>query len=341
MASYTFYPGCSLQKSARPYFDSLMAISSVLNLDIKEIPDWNCCGATEYIAVHHVAAYALAGRNLALAAQMANGDPASHTVMAACSLCYLNLAKTDSYMRDDPQLNAQVNEALAAGGLTYTPGTLRVRHLLDIIIKDIGLDLVKSKVVKPLKGLRIAPYFGCMIARPDRSNRWDNVEHPVALDRLMRALGAEVVDYPMKTHCCGGHMTQINTPVAYELIRRLVHGAAEYNADLMVTLCPMCQLNLDAYQTEMNRYFHTNYRMPILYFTQLMGVAFGLEPETLGLGKEFVDSRPALGRIGVELPPPEAELAAVTPKPRPKKAEKGAKVGLPMPQMPGDEEVSE
>jgi heterodisulfide reductase subunit B len=163
------------------------------------------------------------------------------------------------------------------------------------------------------------------------------VEHPVALDRLMKAIGVEVVDYPMKTHCCGGHMTQINAPAAYELIRRLVHGAAEYEADALVTLCPMCQLNLDAYQAEMNRFFRTNYRMPVLYFTQLMGLAFGATPEALGLGREFVDSRPALSRIGVELPAPEAEVETPAARASRKKA---AKEGLPMPSMPGDEEVS-
>jgi heterodisulfide reductase subunit B len=335
MTTYMFYPGCSLQRSARPYLDSLMAIAGPIGLEIVEIPDWNCCGATEYVSVHHLAAHALVGRNLALAAAQANG---TRTVMAACSACYLNLARTDSYMQEDADLNAEVNDALAAGGLNYKPGSVRVRHLLDIIVNDIGLDVVRSKVVKPLKGLRIAPYYGCMIARPDRSNRWDNVEHPVALDRLMKAIGVEVVDYPMKTHCCGGHMTQINAPAAYELIRRLVHGAAEYHADVMVTLCPMCQLNLDAYQAEMNRFFRTNYRMPVLYFTQLMGLAFGATPEALGLGREFVDSRPALSRIGVELPAPEAEVETPAARASRKKA---AKEGLPMPSMPGEEEVSE
>ena len=126
-----------------------------------------------------------------------------------------------------------------------------------------------------------------MIARPDRDNRWDNVEHPVAMDKLLSALGAEVIDFPLKTHCCGGHMTQINLPVAYELIRRLVHAATEYRADVMVVLCPMCQLNLDAYQAEVNHYFHTDYHMPVLYFTQLMGLAFGLPPKQLGFGKEM------------------------------------------------------
>jgi heterodisulfide reductase subunit B len=176
-----------------------------------------------------------------------------------------------------------------------------------------------------------------MIARPDRDNRWDNVEHPVALDRLMQTLGAEVVDFPLKTHCCGGHMTQINLPVAYELIRRLIHGAAEYHANAMVVLCPMCQLNLDAYQSEVNRYFNTNYHVPIIYFTQLMGLAFGLEPDALGFGREFVDTRPALSRIGVELPPSEPEQAPADVRRARRKKEKE---GLPMPRMPGREETT-
>jgi heterodisulfide reductase subunit B len=335
MSKYIFYPGCSMQRTARPYLDSLMAIRELIGIDLDEIQDWNCCGATEYVAVHNLASFALIGRNLALAAQQANG---TRTVMAGCSLCFLNLAKTDSYMQYDPALNRQVNSALAMGGLKYVPGSLQVRHLLDLVVNDVGLETVKSKVVRPLKGLRVAPYYGCMIARPDRDHRWDNVEHPMAMDRLMTVLGAEVVDFPLKTHCCGGHMTQINLPVAYDLIRILVHGAAQYRADVMVTLCPMCQLNLDAYQAEMNRYFHTSYQMPILYFTQLMGLAFGLEPEVLGLGREFVDSGPALSRIGIEVPVVEAEPAAPKPKARRTKKEKK---GLPMPRMPGSEEANQ
>ncbi len=335
MSKYIFYPGCSLQRTARPYLDSMMAICDAIGIELEEIQDWNCCGATEYIAVHHLAAYALIARNLALAAQQANG---TRTVTAACSACYLNLAKTDSYLRNDPALNEQVNTALAAGGLQYVPGTVKIRHLLDLIINDVGLEKVKSKVVRPLSGLRVAPYYGCMIARPDREHRWDNVEHPMALDRLMKVLGAEVVDYPLKTHCCGGHMTQINLPVAYELIRQLIHGAAQYRTDVIVTLCPMCQLNLDAYQGDMNRYFHTSDQMPILYFTQLMGLAFGLEPDALGIGREFVDARPALSRIGIELPGGEQEVAASAPRARRVKKEKA---GLPMPRMPGNEEADQ
>jgi heterodisulfide reductase subunit B len=316
-----FYPGCSMQRNARPYLDSLMAIRESLGLELEEVADWNCCGATEYMSVHRVAAHALVGRNLALARGQTDG---ADTLTAGCSACYLNLAKTDQQMREDPRLRATVNEALAAGGLSYEPGSLKVRHLLDVVCNDVGYDAVKAKVVRPLYGLKLAPYYGCQVVRPDPDSRWDDREHPVAMDRLLRALGAEVVDYPLKTQCCGGHMTVIGPEVAYGLIRRLVNGAVSAGADAIVTLCPMCQLNLDAYQIEMNKFFKTDYAVPVLYFTQLMGLAFGRTPAELGIGKEFVAAAPALARIQND-PPAAAEVK--------KKRRPRIEDGLPMPRM--------
>jgi heterodisulfide reductase subunit B len=330
MTTYLFYPGCSMESSAKAYYESLMAICSPLSLDLDEIHDWNCCGATEYVGISLTPAYALITRNLALAAQQANGVK---TVVAPCSACYLNLAKADHYMQEKPVLGQKVNVALAAGGLHYDPGTLQIRHLLDVIINDIGLEAVQKKVVKPLKGLRVAPYLGCMVPRPDYEKRWSDHEHPTELDRLLKVLGAEVIDFPLKTHCCGGHMTQISPSTAFELIRRLIHSADQYKADLMVTLCPMCQMNLDAYQAETNRHFKTNYHMPILFFTQLMGLAFGLDPKELGFGRELVSTQAALGKIGIEVPPPEEA--------QPRQPKRAKKEGLPMPRMPGKEEVTQ
>jgi heterodisulfide reductase subunit B len=239
----------------------------------------------------------------------------------------LNLAKADHYMQERLSLNKSVNIALAAGGLHYAPGSLQIRHVLDVIIHDIGLDKVKQLVQKPLKGLRVAPYLGCMVPRPDYEKRWSNPEYPTELDWLLKALGADVIDFPLKTHCCGGHMTQISPNTAYTLIHRLISSAAQYQADLMVTLCPMCQMNLDAYQNEMNRHMHTQFQMPIVFFTQLMGLAFGMDPKGLGFGRELVSARRALSRIGVEAPEPiEAETARKPRKPK--------KEGLPMPAMP-------
>ncbi len=240
--------------------------------------------------------------------------------MAACSACYLNLSKADHYMGEDKAFGKKVNEALAAGGLHYDAGQLVVRHLLDVIFNDVGLDKVKEKVVKPLTGLRVASYIGCMVPRPDYNNNSSDTEHPHELDDLLKALGAEVIDFPLKTACCGGHMTQIGPDTAFEMIRRLISAADQYKADALVALCPMCQMNLDAFQGQMNGYFNTNYKMPILFFTQLMGIAFGEKPEKLGFGSEFVSAHDAMRRIGVQTPVPESS------KPLPKKP-----AGLPMP----------
>jgi len=317
-----------MESSAKAYNDSLMAIKDSLGLSLEEIHDWNCCGATEYLGISTTPAYALISRNLALAYNQSNG---MDTVVAPCSACYLNLAKADHYMNERPALGVRVNKALEAGGLKYDPGSLKIRHLLDVIINDVGLDAVEAKVTRPLHGLRLAPYLGCMVPRPDYEKRWSDYEYPDELDRLLKVLGAEVIDFPLKTHCCGGHMTQISPATAFELIRRLISSADQYKADMMVTLCPMCQMNLDAYQGETNHFFHTNYHMPIMFFTQLMGLAFGKDPQELGFGKELVDARQALSRIGVEVP----EEAPPARKPRRTK-----KKGLPMPVMPGEEEES-
>jgi len=318
MNKYLFYPGCSMESSAKAYMESINTILEPLDLGFEEIDDWNCCGATEYLGINLIPAYSLIARNLALAAKQMNG---TRTLVAPCSACYLNLAKADHYMRERPSLGTKVNDALKAGGLQYVPGSLDVRHLIDILVYDIGLEAIRDKVVHPLTGLRIAPYMGCMLPRPDYQNRWSDHEHPTELDDLLRALGAEVIDYPLTTSCCGGHMTQIGPETAFELIRRLVADADDRGAHLMATVCPMCQMNIDAYQNEMNHFFDTDYHMPVLFFTQLMGLAFGREPEELGIGTELVSSREALANIGVEVPVPQEPAV-----PRRKKDE-----GLPMP----------
>jgi len=317
MSNYIFYPGCSMESSAKAYYHSVMAVCKTLDIKLKEIDDWNCCGATEYLSLDRMPAYSLIARNLALAEKQADG---SKTVVAPCSACYLNLAKADHYMHEDQAFGNKINEALAADGLHYTPGEIAVRHLLDVVLNDIGLDAVKAKVVKPLTGLRVAPYIGCMLPRPDYGKRYSDTEYPYELDNLLKALGAEVIDFPLKTACCGGHMTQIGPDTAFELIRRLVSSADNYKADVLVALCPMCQMNLDAFQGQMNGYFKTNYKMPILFFTQLMGIAFGQKPEELGFGSEFVSAREAMSRIGVQTPEP-VEAAPAAKKP----------AGLPMP----------
>lgn len=316
---YSYFPGCSLERNAAAYHLSTLAVAKALDMEFKEVEDWNCCGATEYVSLNLIASYALIARNLAQASK-GNG---SQSLVAPCSACYLNLRKCDKYMGESKGLAGKVNQALAAGGLSYKPGSLKVRHLLDVVVNDIGYDAVAAKVTRPLQGLKVAPYYGCMIVRPEFNGQFDSTEFPTTLDNLLEALGAEVVDFPVKAQCCGGHMTQISESTGFDLIRRIVKTAGDKKADLIATLCPMCQLNLDAFQGAMNNHFKTGYKMPVLYFTQLMGIAFGMDPGALGIGDELVDARPALGKIGSEQPVAEARPA------RPKRDDKS----LPMPKM--------
>ncbi len=332
MSHYLYYPGCSMESSAAAYRESLETVLGPLGIRLEEIDDWNCCGATEYVGISLLPAYALIARNLALAARQADG---TRTLVAACSACYLNLAKADHYLQESRTLAANVNSALGAGGLAYRAGSVTVRHLLEVIITDVGLDAVRAAVSRPLSGLRVAPYLGCMVPRPDPDHRWTDHERPRELDLLLAALGAEVVDYPLKTECCGGHMTQISPAIGFELIRRLIAEATRLGADLMVTVCPMCQMNVDAFQGETNRHFGTHYRMPILFYTQLMGLAFGREAREVGIGRELVDARPALARIGLPVPSTAAEETPETKAARIEAAHR-RRQALPMPPMPGD-----
>jgi heterodisulfide reductase subunit B len=289
---FAYYPGCSLEVNSAAYDVSVRAIADVFGIDLVEIDDWNCCGATEFFSQDELTAAAVVARNLALV------EPGLKQLVAPCAACFLNLKKTDRLMADDPHLGAQIRQALSAGGLDYEAGRVRVRHILDVLHDDLGEEVVRQKVVRPLSGLRIAPYYGCQWVRPLADV--DNTEYPMKMDSLFKWLGAEVVDYPVKAHCCGGHMTQISEPQAFEMIRRLLHSAVEYEADLILCMCPMCQLNLDAYQSGVNRHYKTSYRVPIIFFTQLLGVALGIDMGRLGFGKEIIGARPVV----------EAKLAA-------------------------------
>jgi heterodisulfide reductase subunit B len=314
---YGYFPGCSLEKNAAAYDVSTKAIAGPLGMEFVEVEDWNCCGATEYMSLNLTAAYSLIARNLAQASK----TPGTDQLVAPCSLCYLNLRKCDKNLGLHAELSGRVAKALAVADLSYKPGTLHARHLLDVVYNDIGIEALAAKVTRPLSGLRVAPYYGCLIVRPDFHNGGDDPEFPTSLDKILTALGAEVVDYPLKAQCCGGHMTQISEATGFELIRRLIKGADDYHADVIVTICPMCQLNLDGFQGAMNRHFNTSYHIPVLYFTQAIGLAMGMAPRDLGIGDEIVSAQSALRKIGHAV---EAEPEAA---PRKKKDDKS----LPMP----------
>lgn len=283
---YAYYPGCSLEAGSAAYDLSVRAVMAQLGLQLDELDDWNCCGATEYFSQDELVASSVIARNLALV------DSDHDQLVAPCAACFLNLRKTDKLMTDHPDMNAKIGQALGAGGLKYDAGRVHVRHLLEVLYNDVGEQAIRDKVVQPLTGLRVAPYYGCQIVRP--LNGFDNPEYPMKLDEMFTWLGAEVVDYPVKSHCCGGHMTQISEEAAFEMIRRLLQSAQEYQADVILCMCPMCQLNLDAYQGRVNNFFNASFNLPIVFFTQLLGVALGIDMKKLGFGKELVAAEPVI-----------------------------------------------
>jgi heterodisulfide reductase subunit B len=272
---YTYFPGCSSSDgNSMAYGHSAQAISKVLDMELMELDDWNCCGSTPYSSIDELSSFCLSARNFSLA------EKRGLDLVTPCSSCYVMMNRTRAYLRDYPQVRAKVDEALAAGGLEYN-GTVNARHLLDVIVNDIGYDAIREKVEKNLEGLKVACYYGCQIVRPKLG--FDHPEYPESLDKLVASLGAEPVPYPLKSQCCGGSLIISNEDVALELMKKLLDSAASSGAECIVTVCPLCQTNLDAYQSRVNKKFKTDFHIPVMFFTQLMGVAFGLGGEDLML----------------------------------------------------------
>ena len=284
--SYSYFPGCSNTASARAYEHSARAVARALDIHLRELPDWNCCGATSYNATRPIGGHALNARNLAIAERL---DPQAELV-TTCPGCYLNLLKANHALHDEPDVRAAVDRSLAAGGLTYG-GEVEVVHLLQVLATDEALDAIRHRVTNPLRGLKVAPYYGCQLVRP--YGHGEDPDQPTSLDRLLTVLGAEVVDYPPKTRCCGGMLMVGKAEVALGLVDELVGWAEARDAATITTICPLCFVNLEGYQGRLTRSARHGRRMPISYFTQLIGLAFGLPPAELGIGSELV----SLGRV--------------------------------------------
>jgi heterodisulfide reductase subunit B2 len=285
---YSYFPGCSLDSTARPYGESVEAVASALGMELVEVDDWNCCGATAYMGVNDILAFSLGARNLCQASK--TGGP----LVTPCSACFTNLRKTEKYIAEYPDIRQKVDAALAAGGLHYAGG-VETRHLLQAVVEDVGLDCLRSAVKKPLEGLKVAPYYGCQIARPFGIE--DDADDPQMMDDLLRALGATPTRFPMKTVCCGGSLIGTREEVALRLCRNLLMCAQQDGADCIAVACPVCQINLDAYQGAINKSYGTDFNLPIVYFTQLMGLALGLDSRTLGLQRCVVPATTAFARF--------------------------------------------
>jgi heterodisulfide reductase subunit B len=281
---YTYYPGCAMETTGKPIQSSIDAVSKVLDIELKELPDWTCCGCPGE-SINELAAVAMASRNLALAEKI------GLDIVVPCSCCYRNLMSAHVAFTKDPRVRDQVKKALAAANLRYE-GTARIRNLVDIFINDIGLDVIASKVQHKLSGLKVASYYGCHQSRPFGP---DAFEFPVWQDQIAESLGAESVFFPLKAQCCGGAQLFSQKDMVYKLLYKVLDDVERHGAQcISTTLCPLCFTNLDANQGRIKSRNGTKFNMPIIALTQLMGIAFGLRPKELGLDKNISPALKAL-----------------------------------------------
>jgi heterodisulfide reductase subunit B len=267
---YFLYWGCSLEGSGANFLVSLKPACEVLGIEFEEIEDWNCCGASvSYAGASDLSIKVLNARNLAIAE--ANGG---YDVVAPCSSCYIQMIKVNHEIQENPDLLAQVNSCLAEGGLKYN-GTVNVRHIQDVLFNDIGVEKIKEKVVAPLNGLKVGGYVGCQSVRP--YGEYDSVEKPMVQDRLLEALGADPVPFPKKIKCCGSGIFLPEIDYCMELVKNILADAIGHGAELISSVCPMCAMNLEMYQDRINTAYGTTFDIPIVYLTQLMAVAFGMD----------------------------------------------------------------
>ena len=275
---YSYFPGCSAEATASPLGLSVLPVAKELGMDLVELEDWNCCGSSPYGSVDKLEAACIAARNLALA------EKTGLDLVTPCSNCYVVLAGANDNLKEFPALKEQVRTALAVANLSYKGG-VRVRHLAEVLYNDVTPGVIGSKVTKPLKGLKVAAYYGCQLVRP---NGFDDPESPHSLDELVASLGADVVPWQLKAQCCGSSLVMPEPDVALELINKILRNAQENGAQCLVTPCPLCQINLDAYQSVVNSRFKTRYNLPVLFVTQLVGVALGIKPDALALSRNIV-----------------------------------------------------
>jgi len=286
---YLYYPGCSLESGGRPYDESLRAVFRALGVGLSELKDWNCCGATMYMSLDETTSMAISARNLALSEH--NG---SRDLVAPCSACYTVLLKTNRFLRESPELKQKVDRILGEAGMKYDL-TVAVRHPLDILVNEIGLETIAQAAKRSLEGVTFAPYYGCQIVRPERG--FDDREFPTSMDRLFERLGARTAYFPLKTRCCGGMLMTTFPDVCLDLVKELLQCAAENEAQCIATTCPLCQINLEAYQKKVNKIFGASYEIPVVYFTQLLGLALGCSEQELGLQRNLIALRAPLSAL--------------------------------------------
>ena len=270
---YAYYPGCSLESTAWDFDRSTRALCGALGVELVDIPDWVCCGSTPAHVSSASLAVALPVVNLQKAAAI------DAPIMTACASCYARLRTANYKVKNEPDERRRVERIT---GAPYDGG-VKVQHVLDVLVNDLGPDAIRAKVTRPLEGLRVACYYGCLLTRPPEIVAFENAEHPSSMERLLNAAGATPVEWPYKTECCGAGLSMTNSAVVVRLSHKLLSMAREAGAQCVAVACPLCQVNLDLRQADAKAIHGDLPDTPVLYITQLLGLAVGLSPDEVGL----------------------------------------------------------
>jgi heterodisulfide reductase subunit B len=281
-----YFPGCSAESTARDMHMSSLAVAKVLGIELVEPKGWSCCGATAGHQTDRVLATSLSATNLSKVQDM------GLDMVLNCAACFGRM-KTANHELQNPAMRQKVAEAT---GRDYD-GSVNVRHLMDVLLKDVGLDRIKAAVTKSLNGLKVASYYGCLLVRPADVMQFDDPENPTCMDDLVEAMGGEALDWPHKVECCGGGLSLTRTDLVVSLSDKIVGMAKAEGADCMVVACPMCQINLDMRQIDIKKQEGRDHDMPILYITQLLGLALGIAPDQLGLNKLMIAPDRVVNRV--------------------------------------------
>jgi heterodisulfide reductase subunit B2 len=286
---YSYYPGCSLHTTAKEFDISTKVVMQELGIELKELEDWSCCGGSVAAGVSHDVGMAMAARNVALA-QKQNLD-----LLASCSGCYNKSARAAKALKD-PTEKDRIMAIMSEMGISVSDYNIRVRNVVDVLANDVD---IASRIKKPLTGLKVACYYGCLLTRPADITGWDSPIFPMSMDKLSEICGAEVVDFRSKTKCCGGPILVSQQDVAFELTKKLLDEAKSLGADCIVLACPLCDTNLELRQPDIEKKYNVSYNLPIIYITELIGLALGIKPGKLGLEKHLVSTKPLLKKLGL------------------------------------------
>lgn len=276
----SYYPGCSLESSAKEYQLSANAVCQRLDIELVEIDDWNCCGALEVSSLDPLLSLALPARNLKIASEE------SDKLVVTCNACLNNLLKVQWKLSENGKLRDKISQLL-----NYEFREIEIKHLLDLILNDITLERVKEHVQKPLKGLKTVSYYGCLIVRPSKILNFDDPDDPELLDKLILSLDGEPLEFFSKTKCCGGGLLMTHRNIALKLTKDIIAEAEERGAQCITVTCPLCHMTLETLQRKAMAKIHAKREIPVLYFTQLMGLSFGISPKELGLHKHMISTK--------------------------------------------------